>query len=234
MKSDFISLNNRNIWVWWLLAFQAGAINAGGFIAAHRFVTHTTGFATHFGVELASAHWEAALGMVSVPAFFLLGAMITSYYVDLPQRRGRRPNYRTPSALIFLTVGAATLLGELGVFGIFGESLILRRDYLFLMLLCLASGLQNALITNANGVVVRTTHLTGVTTDLAVGLVRAWLDRSHHETRREHLANVARVGILAAFVLGSVLSAILFLRAEYLGFLLPVGTSIIMMRYFYL
>lgn len=233
---EFVTLTRHNIRVWLLLAFQAGAINAGGFIVCKRFVTHTTGFATHFAYELAQDDINTAMGLLSVPVFFLLGTMITSYFVDLPVVHHRKPNFRVPAVLIFLTVLAATVLGELGVFGVFGETMRRDKDYYFMVLLCLASGLQNALITNASGVVVRTTHLTGVTTDLGAGLVRLLFSdfrRDPHHVRKDQLASLARFGIIGAFVLGSTISALIFFRAEYLGFLLPVFTSLILMRYFF-
>lgn len=232
-RSGFTELNSANMRAWFLLAFQAGAVNAGGFIACKRFVTHTTGFATLFGYEFGRLQFGEAFGMLSVPVFFFLGAAITAYFVDLPRYRGAgRPNFRVPAWLIFFCLSAAGLLGELGVFGLFGES-YLTRDYFFLGLLCLASGLQNALITNANGVVVRTTHLTGLTTDLAVGVVRTAFSRAPAQRERERLAALARIGIIASFIFGAMASALLFFRADYLGFALPVFTSLVVLRYFY-
>ena len=35
---------------WFLLAFLGGHVNAGGYLACHRFVSHVTGFATLAGV----------------------------------------------------------------------------------------------------------------------------------------------------------------------------------------
>ncbi len=102
-----------------------------------------------------------------------------------------------------------------------------------MVLLCLASGLQNALIVHASGVVVRTTHLTGVTTDLAMGLVRLlFAEEDQRHERHGRLANMARFGIIGGFVLGSAISAFLFLRADYWGFLLPACTSLFLLVYF--
>ncbi len=235
LPNEFIDLNRKNIFVWFLMAFQAGAVNAGGFIAGHSFVTHTTGFATLFGFNLANRHEGVAVGMLSVPVFFLLGAMVTSYFVDLPLSLGRPANYTVPSFLIFLCIAIAMLLGKLGLFGLVGEAMVFQHDYFFLVLLCLASGLQNALITNSNGVVVRTTHLTGLTTDLGVGLVRILFGMDKNNIRRAHydkVATIARAGIIGSFVLGSTTSAYLYLKAHYLGFLVPVFTSLILLRYF--
>ena len=175
MPNEFVNLHSKNVRIWFLLAFQAGSINAGGFMACHRFVTHTTGFATHFAYELATHHEGAALGMLSVPFFFLIGSLISSYFVDLPLSLGKNPNHMLPCALIVFCLASALFLGATGYFGDFSNDMKIREDYGLLALLCLASGLQNAMLTNAKGMVVRTTHLTGVTTDLAVGIVRSFL-----------------------------------------------------------
>lgn len=236
MPNEFVELKPRNIRIWFALAFQAGAVNAGGFLACKRFVTHTTGFATHFATELASHHEGAALGMLSVPGFFLLGAMVTSYFVDLRLTRGERARYKLPSFLVFVCLTLALAFGVGGQFGAFRDDLVLRNDYLLLALLSLASGLQNALITNAEGIVVRTTHLTGMTTDLATGLVRSICGgpRKHpHSLVYDRLATVTRGGIIASFVMGSTASAYLYLRVEYWGFLMPVVTSLALFLYFF-
>jgi uncharacterized membrane protein YoaK (UPF0700 family) len=171
--------------------------------------------------------------VLTVPLFFLLGAMITSYFVDLPLYRKQEPNFRMPALLILVCLLFAMCLGGIGAFGIYGENSG-PRDYTFMALLCMASGLQNAMITNANGVVVRTTHLTGITTDLAAGFVRLLFaqDRRAAATERDRMASFARLGIITSFILGSGASAFLFLKAEYLGFMLPVFTSFCLLIYF--
>jgi uncharacterized membrane protein YoaK (UPF0700 family) len=235
VPNEFVDLNLRNIRIWFLLAFQAGAVNAGGFLACNRFVTHTTGFATHFAVELATHHEGAALGMLSVPFFFLLGSMTTAYFVELRLLHGRSANYTAPTFLVFLCLALALFLGRLGLFGLFKQEMTLRDDYFLLVLLSLASGLQNALITNSQGVVVRTTHLTGMTTDLAVGLVRTLFgEKEVNPTRleRDRRATLARAGIIGSFIFGSTVSAYLYLRTQYLGFAVPVFTSLVLLRYF--
>lgn len=233
MNNEFIHLSRRNVYIWFLLAFQAGAINAGGFVACHRFVTHTTGFATHFAYELAMWKPADALGMLTVPIFFLFGSMITSYFVDLRIKQGLRANYLIPLFLISTCLLTVLFLGYMGMAGVFGDQLVIKKDYVFLVLLCLASGLQNALITNTQGIVVRTTHLTGITTDLAVGLVRVvFLKQEANLIAREKKASIARFGIISFFILGSILSVFLYMRVDYMGFLLPIFTSLVLLIYF--
>jgi uncharacterized membrane protein YoaK (UPF0700 family) len=153
--------------------------------------------------------------------------MISAYMVDHRYHRGRRPHYDWVMLLEFICLMAAALGGYFHLFGVFGEPLKLRVDFALLALLCLASGLQNAAITSATGSSVRTTHLTGITTDLGIGIVRAIALNGRGKAHRiEVRANWLRFGTIASFYLGAVVGAILFLRIQYLGFLLPATLSL--------
>lgn len=215
--------------IWFAMAFQSGTINIGGYLACHRFVTHTTGFATLFGVEMAQTHVKAALGMVSVPGFFLLGNMFAAYLIDRRLILGARPHYTLTLALMSLCMLTTFILGEANVFGAFGEEPSLSTDYSLLALLCLTSGLQNGMITTVSGSMVRTTHLTGLTTDLGIGLVRMFTGIHRLTKEKEIQANWMRIGIICSFILGSWLSGIIFMKAQYLGFIVPTLISFSLM-----
>lgn len=216
---------------WFLLAFLSGCVNAGGFLACGRFVTHVTGFATLFGMHLAEDRWDAAIGILSVPLYFLLGVMLSAYLIDRPFRRGQRPHYAMVMGLVALFLFLAGTLGHLNYFGSFGEAVRLKRDYFFLAMLCAASGLQNAAITTASGASVRTTHLTGLTTDLGIGLVRAFSlnKRSPEEQIQSQLEwkwARFRIGTMLSYVFGSAIGAELFFHVGYLGFMLPAVIAV--------
>lgn len=230
-RSDLVVINRKNIALWFLLAFQAGAINAGGFLAFHRFVTHTTGFATHFGVEFAQKNYSSAFGMLTVPLFFLLGAMISAYFVDIRFQTDRPPNYRIPVTFIALIMILAAIGGQFGWYGSFEDPFVISRDYGLMVMLTMASGLQNALICNAQGAAVRTTHLTGLSTDLAIGLSRVLFHRNQFFRIEAKKVVFAKAGTIFCFVLGSLLSALIFLKMHYGGFWVPVVSSCILWRY---
>lgn len=218
-----------NISIWFSMAFQAGAINAGGFLACHKTVTHVTGFATYFGAEASQGNFGKAMGFLSVPFFFLAGAMISAYFVDRKITKGEQPRYYYMFALISTLMMFVALAGTLGYFGGFGAPMNLSKDYLMLAILCLSSGIQNACITSASGSVVRTTHLTGLTTDLGIGLMRR-MTRNPNDIfhNPETSANMMRIGIIFFFVLGSTLAALSFNLLGYLGFLGPAMISLIL------
>lgn len=221
--------SKSNVAIWLSMAFQAGAINTGGYLACHRFVSHVTGFGTLVGTETASGQFTHALGALAVPGFFIGGAMLSAFIVDRRIQTNRRPLYPVAMFLIFLLTASIAIAGSLGFFGDFGAPIV-TKDYLLLAALCLACGIQNATITSAFGAIIRTTHLTGITTDLGIGIVRI-LTHSHKIQPRtnEIRANWMRAGIISSFIVGSFVSAFVYLHAQYWGFLIPSGIATILL-----
>jgi uncharacterized membrane protein YoaK (UPF0700 family) len=214
--------NRRVIFHWFLMSFNGGCINAGGFIATGRFVSHVTGFATIFGYDIMSNQIKAALSILSVPVFFLAGSFIAGLLIDRPIYENRKPHFgwvMSLCALCLLIAAAGSFLN----FGTFGDTaFVLKRSYVLLALLCLASGLQNAAITSSSGHSVRTTHLTGLTTDLGLGLARTLaFDMNEARHKKELRANKLRFGSIVSYILGSAIGAFFFIKFQYYGFLLP-------------
>lgn len=216
-----------NIVIWMLMAFQAGLINIGGFMACQRFVSHVTGFATFFGYEVThTEHAPHAIGMLAVPLFFLLGAMLSAQLVDLRLKLHKKPKYYITFGVIFALTLIVAVGGLMGRFGRFGQPLETSRDYTLLIFLCLICGIQNGTMTTVSRSVIRTTHLTGITTDLGIGLVRLFNRRKLGESvDNEKNATLMRLGIISFFVLGSVVGGFVFSHLGHAGFLIPVVTS---------
>lgn len=220
------SLKPMNFVLWFVLAFQAGTINVGGFLSAQRFVTHVTGFATHFAVDLASSKYIDAASMLMVPFFFLLGCMTSALLIDRRKFLRQTPHYTASfigTSLAFFTI---TLFGWLGLLGPFGTPSSSLVSFFLLSLLAFLSGLQNSMITLSSGLLVRTTHLTGITTDLGVGLIRMFYPYKTSDPRIVELKmNLLRIGTIMAFIFGSILGGIIFYRWQFFGFLLPTIIS---------
>ncbi len=215
----------RNLFIWFLLAFQGGALNTGGYLAVHRFVSHMTGFATLAAVAGAKSDWLSMFGLILVPIYFLMGVMISSWNVERQRIRNLVPRYSVVFSIIIFNILLISGLGTLGFFGEFGEPLNSGRDYFLLFLLPFTCGLQNAVISSASGAVIRTTHLTGLTTDFGIGLVRIWTNRKA-PSKQEIFANWCRFGIYISFVGGSLVSAVLYTHFKFFGFYLPLCISL--------
>lgn len=213
---------------WFLLAFLAGNINTGGFLSAGRFVSHVTGFATLTGISFAKGNFLEAIGLMSIPIYFLVGVMVSGYLTE--RRRSvdvHSQKYAPVMGIVAFLLGLATLGGAGNLFGGFGVPVNLGHDYFLLALLCGACGLQNAAITSASGSTVRTTHLTGLTTDLGLGIIRAEVHYASKEGQAaDRKSNLLRVGTIVSFFLGSLIGAFFYTHFQYLGFLLPMILAI--------
>lgn len=208
------------------MAFQGGYLNTAGFLACHRFVSHVTGYATLFPYELGAHGITEGLKVALIPLVFLFGVMISGYLVDLRLRLRKRPKYYVSFGLICILLAGILISGEYGYFGTFGEPLALTRDYILLAVLTFICGLQNGTITSVSKSVIRTTHLSGITTDLGIGLVRTiFYKKIAEQIPDEGKANLMRVGIIMFFTVGAFVSYFTFTKVGYLGFLIPLVSS---------
>jgi uncharacterized membrane protein YoaK (UPF0700 family) len=172
-----------------LLAGGAGIINAAGFLGAqHQALTHMSGTVTNLGVELARGDTALAWRALGVMSFFFSGCLLSSLVIhDSKLRLGRR--YGAALALESALLFAAALLLRHGY---------ASGDYLAAM----ACGLQNAMATSYSGAVLRTTHMTGIITDLGIALGLA-ARGSPVDWRRLRLYLVVLAGFFAGGVLGT-------------------------------
>lgn len=196
------------------LAFVAGAANAGAFLAVGLYTSHMTGLVSSIADNLALGHSTLALGALSAVLSFLLGAMTSAVMINFARRRALRSLYALP-----LLLEALLLLA----FGVLGASLSVVPGLFVpatVMLLCFMMGLQNAVITKISGSVVRTTHLTGVITDLGIELGRLlYWNRSSRSPEEHVVADRDRLRVLALlcafFLLGGLSGALGFKHVGY-------------------
>ncbi len=198
------------------LAFVAGAINAGGFLAVHQYTSHMTGIVSSMADNLILGSYAPVLAGAGALLSFLFGAAFTAILVNYARRRSLYSEYALP-----LLVEALLLLG----FGLLGARLS-TIEGLFVpatvMLLCFIMGLQNALITKISRAEIRTTHLTGTITDIGVELGKLFYWNMHERPDQTRvLADRSRLKLLTllllAFFLGGISGALGFKHSGYLS-----------------
>ena len=113
--------------------------------------------------------------------------------------------------------------GTYGFFGQFGEPFGDLHDFLLLSLLALSCGAQNAIITHYSGTIVRTTHLTGITTDLGIGLAKYFVSNDKKEGR----LNRMRIDLIVAFIVGSLVGVFAFPKLQFSGFFVSAALSLL-------
>jgi uncharacterized membrane protein YoaK (UPF0700 family) len=149
-----------------VLAFVAGAVNAGGFFAVGQYTSHMTGVVSALADNLALGAIAVAAQLVMMLAAFTAGAAASAVLINWARRADPGRQYALPLALegvLILTFGAlGVAASDAAVFLTAGA-----------VLLCFILGLQNATITKISGSRMRTTHLTGMVTDIGIELGKA-------------------------------------------------------------
>lgn len=200
---------NRHLGV--ALAAVAGAANAGGFLAVKQYTSHMTGVVSSAADNLALGALEAAADSAGALLAFMSGAACCALLVNFARRRRLQSEYALP-----LMLEAVLLLafGEMGA-RLQQIDLVLPAT---ILLLCFMMGLQNAVITKLSNAEIRTTHMTGIVTDLGIEAGKAlYVNRTaalapvHSDRRR--VAVLA--SLLGAFFLGGVGGAIGFSHIGY-------------------
>lgn len=209
--------------VGWLLAFVAGAINAGGFLAVRQYTSHVTGLVSSVADHLVLGEGELVAAALAAVLAFLLGAMCCAVMVNFARRRALASEYALPLLLEAMLILCFGLMGAwLARF----EGLLIPAT---VALLCFIMGLQNAVVTKLSNAVIRTTHMTGVVTDLGIELGKLlYWNRVKDITPfvradRERMRVLG--GLLAAFVGGGVVGAYGFKRLGF-GFTVPIAVAL--------
>lgn len=184
-----------------VLAFVAGAVNAGGFLAIGQYTSHVTGIVSSMADNLLLGRDELVLAAVAAVGAFMLGAASTAIMVNFGRRRRLYSEFALP-----LLAEALLLL----VFGVLGARQPAARVALTVALLCFVMGLQNALVTKLSRAEIRTTHMTGIVTDIGIELGKLLYWNAAADQARVR-ANWRRlgvlVGLLASFVAGGIAGA---------------------------
>lgn len=207
------------------LCFVAGATNAGGFLAVGQYTSHMTGVLSSVADNMVLGHFTLALASIAALLAFVGGAMTTAWMVNWGLRRQLQSAYGRP-----LLLEAVLLL----VFGLFGAGINVWGGLfapLTVLLLCFLMGLQNAVITKISHAEIRTTHVTGLVTDLGIELGKLFY---FNRLTRDNLvlANRGRLAIhlklIGSFFVGGLLGAIGFKMVGYFA-TLPLSALLLLL-----
>jgi uncharacterized membrane protein YoaK (UPF0700 family) len=201
-----------------------------GFVLIGTFTSHATGNVGRFANDLATREIDAAGAALTMLVAFFVGAFAASMMIE--------SNFvgRTPRAYGIALTGEASLLVLFTIVSTLTPAAHPRLKDVEAAILCMAMGMQNSLVTRLSGAVVRTTHLTGVLTDLGIEGARwfRWWRSTLSERLRMKLAfgkNPAerpappKVALLAtiagAFFSGAVLGSLAGVTLRHLAMVPP-------------
>ncbi len=197
-------------WVWtgaWLLALIAGCVNVVGLLGfQQQAVTHLTGNTSLLGAALAAGDLAAARQFAALIVAFVAGCAISGFIIqDSTLQLGRR-------------YGVALLLGSILLFA--AVPLLQAQSALGMYCAACACGLQNAMVSTYSGAVVRTTHVSGMFTDLGIFLGHG-MRGLPVDARRLRLC----VTVISGFLVGGCAGAYAFATLGYATLWFPAGLT---------
>ena len=146
-----------------LLSFVAGLVNITGLLTLKTLTTNVTGHFAFFAEEIMKRNYATALTFLIFTLFFLMGSFISNFLTELVQQEKPDLSHVVPMALEII------VLFSVGFWGTQSELSLLEGKVIAFALL-FAMGIQNSLVTKVSKSIVRTTHLTGLFTDLVIEL----------------------------------------------------------------
>jgi uncharacterized membrane protein YoaK (UPF0700 family) len=186
-----------------LLSFVSGIVNVCGFFAFGVLTTNVTGHFAFFSEELIRFEYKTAIVFLLFTFCFLAGAFISNLLTTLAiKRKSKNPHFYPIILEIILITGVGLSMHQ--------EKSSIISTQLFTFSLLIAMGIQNALVTYISKSVVRTTHLTGLFTDLGIDLSQLIFNKTA-ERKLILLKNILlKFSIILFFSFGCILGGYLF------------------------
>ena len=183
------------------LSFIAGIVNIAGVLSVSTLTTNVTGHFAFFAEQISLKNYAKAITFIVFIFFFLTGAFVSNFLVEIVSLKKPRIAHAVP---MFLEVILLCVVG-------------LSQDYTpecIAYTLLFAMGLQNALVTKISQSTVRTTHLTGLFTDLGIELSQLFFYKKPIELKRLSVSISLRLSIILFFFIGGVLGGLFYKTYE--------------------
>lgn len=212
----------HNLHIASLLSFVAGIVNVAGFLAVQRLTTNVTGHFAFFVDEIFKLNFLQGLIYFLYIFFFFLGSFVSSFVVEVLSKKSDRLIYIIPTiaeSIILLTLALS------------GQFLTAHNPNVLACSLLFAMGLQNSLVTSISNATVRTTHLTGLFTDLGIELSQLFFYRQKDQKNKLHSSIKLRLTIITFFFLGGLLGGILYASLKL--YILAIAAAVLIIGILY-
>jgi uncharacterized membrane protein YoaK (UPF0700 family) len=198
-----------------ILSAVAGMVNITGVLSVKTLTTNVTGHFAFFSEEFSLGNYRLAGLYLIYTLLFFVGAFSTGVLVELAHKYKRYSVFLIPILLESLLLIMAAFSGD--IFHGTNMSVVVAGLLLFAM------GLQNALVTEVSQSVVRTTHLTGLFTDLGIQTAELMFRKSVPEKKILRKGINLKLIVIVCFFLGGIIAAYLYSRFQIKTLLLPVS-----------
>ena len=214
----------HNLQIATILSFVAGIVNVTGFLAFNQLTTNVTGHFALFISDVANFEfWKGTIYFLYI-FFFLFGSFLSSYLIEKFKKNGKLNVYVIPTiieCLILISIATISNFEEL------------THPDIIVCSLLFAMGLQNSFVTKISNAVVRTTHLTGLFTDLGIELSQLLFPESYPNRKKIKSTIKLRIYIICFFFIGGIIGGFFYSTLNLELNTLILGATILLLSLFY-
>jgi len=214
----------HNLQIATVLSFVAGIVNVSGYLAFKQLTTNVTGHFALFIYDVSNLNfWIGTIYFLYIFSF-LIGSFVSSLLIE------KFKESKTLNVFVIPTIIEVFILIGIAIFSNFYE---LLYPNIIICLLLFAMGIQNSFVTTISNAIVRTTHLTGLFTDLGIDLSQLFFPKSYPQ-RKKLKANIKlRISIIAFFFIGGLIGGYLFAKWDWQLNTLFLAAAILLISLFY-
>ncbi|MBE5318689.1 DUF1275 domain-containing protein [Pedobacter sp. MR2016-19] len=208
-----------------ILSAVAGIVNISGVLSVHTLTTNVTGHFAFFSEQLFLKNYNMALTYLYYILLFLSGAFVSGLIMEWASKYRSHNSYIIPISVeigIMLSISLTCFLAPT-----WDQTYpsVIASALLFSM------GLQNALVTKVSQSVVRTTHLTGLFTDLGIELSQLLFYKENAVHKSIRMSIFLKTMIISGFFLGGMLGGLGYQHFQLKILLLPVVMLLVALWY---
>ncbi|MDP5107287.1 MAG: DUF1275 domain-containing protein [Polaribacter sp.] len=207
-----------------ILSFVAGIVNVTGFLAFKQLATNVTGHFALFINDVAEFKvWKGTIYFLYIFSF-LFGSFSSSFLIETFRENKKLNVFVIPiliESFIFISIAVVS-----DVFDITYPNLII-------CLLLFSMGMQNSFVTKISNAIVRTTHLTGLFTDLGIELSQLFFPKTHPHREKIKATIKLRIFIICFFFMGGLIGGFMYSKLDLKLNTLILGAIILVISLFY-
>jgi len=207
-----------------ILSFVAGIVNVTGFLFLKQLTTNVTGHFALFINDVANLEfWRGTVYFLYIFSF-LFGSFSSSFLIEYFRNNKRLNVYVIPVIIESLILIFVAILSSIYV---------LDFPDLIACLLLFSMGLQNSYVTKVSDAIVRTTHLTGLFTDLGIELSYLFFKKKFPNRKKIKASIRLRIYIISFFFLGGLLGGFSYSTMGLGMYTLIIGAAVLIFNLLY-
>jgi uncharacterized membrane protein YoaK (UPF0700 family) len=207
-----------------ILSVVAGIVNVTGFLAFKQLVTNVTGHFALFINDVAEFKvWKGTIYFLYIFSF-LFGSFSSSFLIETFRENKKLNVFVIPiliESFIFILIA------------VISDVVVIKYPNLIICLLLFSMGMQNSFVTKISNAIVRTTHLTGLFTDLGIELSQLFFPETHPHREKIKAKIKLRLFIICFFFIGGLIGGFMYSKLDLKLNTLIFGAIILVISLFY-